>query len=179
MSNSLRPYGLSPARLLCPQDSPGKNTGVSCYSLCQGIFLTQGSNLHPFLCLLHLQDGSLTLVTLGKALTLLKSTFPIYPAGNFQHMNALPTSQSKLSFWPEVPHNSCHHNYRSICLFPDSSCHSCFKGIRIFCSFKFLYRIFLPTLGYKLHEDTCIVLPFFFLIRVELLYNVVKFLLYN
>ena len=27
MSNSLQPYGLYPARLLCPWDSPGKNTG--------------------------------------------------------------------------------------------------------------------------------------------------------
>ena len=31
-------------------DSPGKNTGVDCYALLQGIFLTQGSNL----CLFHL-----------------------------------------------------------------------------------------------------------------------------
>ena len=28
MSNSLIPYGLQPARPLCPWDSPGKNTGV-------------------------------------------------------------------------------------------------------------------------------------------------------
>ena len=34
-----------PARLLCPWDSPGKNTGVSCHALLQGIFPTQGSNL--------------------------------------------------------------------------------------------------------------------------------------
>ena len=33
-----------PARLLCPWDSPGKNTGVGCHFLLQGIFLTQGSN---------------------------------------------------------------------------------------------------------------------------------------
>ena len=36
--------------LLCPWDSPGKNTGVGCHALLQGIFLTQGSNprlLHP------------------------------------------------------------------------------------------------------------------------------------
>ena len=44
MSNSLQPYGLQPTRLLCPWDSPGKNTGVSCHSLLQGIFLTEGSN---------------------------------------------------------------------------------------------------------------------------------------
>ena len=29
---------------LCPWDSPGKNTGVGCHSLLQGIFLTQGLN---------------------------------------------------------------------------------------------------------------------------------------
>ena len=40
MSNSLRPYGL-----LCPWDSPGKNTAVGCCALLQGIFPTQGSNL--------------------------------------------------------------------------------------------------------------------------------------
>ena len=33
-----------PTRLLCPQNSPGKNTGVGSHSLFQGIFLTQGSN---------------------------------------------------------------------------------------------------------------------------------------
>ena len=35
-----------PARLLCPWNSPGKNTGVGCHALLQGIFLTQGSNLN-------------------------------------------------------------------------------------------------------------------------------------
>ena len=44
VSDSLQPHGLQPTRLLCPWDSPGKNTGVGCYSLLQGIFLTQGSN---------------------------------------------------------------------------------------------------------------------------------------
>ena len=42
MSDSLRPHGLSPTRLLCPWDSPGKNTGVGCHFLLQGIFLTPG-----------------------------------------------------------------------------------------------------------------------------------------
>ena len=44
MSNSLQPHGLQPARLLCPWNSPSKNTGVGSYSLLQGIFLTQGLN---------------------------------------------------------------------------------------------------------------------------------------
>ena len=34
----------SPARLLCLWDFPGKNTGVGCHFLLQGIFLTQGLN---------------------------------------------------------------------------------------------------------------------------------------
>ena len=44
VSNSLRPHELQPTRLLCPWNSPGKNTGVGCHFLLQGISLTQGSN---------------------------------------------------------------------------------------------------------------------------------------
>ena len=57
LSDSLQPYGLQPSRFLCPWDSPGKNTGVSCHCLLQGIFLTQ--RLNPrLLCLLHWQTSS-------------------------------------------------------------------------------------------------------------------------
>ena len=65
MSESMRPYGLQPARLLCPWDSPGKSTGVGCHALLQEIFLSQGSNPH-LLCLLHWQVGSLPLAPPGK-----------------------------------------------------------------------------------------------------------------
>ena len=44
MSNSLQHHGLQPTGLLYPWNSPGKNTGVGCHFLLQGIFLTQGSN---------------------------------------------------------------------------------------------------------------------------------------
>ena len=44
VTNSLQPHGLLPARLLCPWDSPGKNSGVGCHALLQEIFPTQGSN---------------------------------------------------------------------------------------------------------------------------------------
>ena len=47
-------------RLLCLWDSPGKNTGVGCHALLQGIFPTQGSNPR-LLHLLHWQAGSLPL----------------------------------------------------------------------------------------------------------------------
>ena len=43
VSDSLRPHGLYPTRLLCPWDSPGKNTGEGCHPFLQGIFPTQGS----------------------------------------------------------------------------------------------------------------------------------------
>ena len=40
VSDSLQPHGLQPTRLLCPWDSPGKNTGVGCHFLklseCEG-----------------------------------------------------------------------------------------------------------------------------------------------
>ena len=45
VSGSLQPHGLRPTRLLCPWDSPGKNTGVGCHALLQGIFPTQGLGL--------------------------------------------------------------------------------------------------------------------------------------
>ena len=61
VSDSVRwRYRLKPARLLCPGDSPGKNTGVGCHALLQGIFPTQGSN--PRLsCFRHWQAASLPL----------------------------------------------------------------------------------------------------------------------
>ena len=53
----LLPSELQPDRILFPGDFPGKNTGVSCHFLLQGIFLTQESNPS----LLHWQTGSLPL----------------------------------------------------------------------------------------------------------------------
>ena len=61
---TLQSHELQPARLLCPWDFPGKDTGVGCHFWLQGIFLTQGSK--P--CLLHLlnwQVDSLPLCHLG------------------------------------------------------------------------------------------------------------------
>ena len=47
---TLQPCGLSPVRLFCAWNCPGKNTGVGCHFLLQGILSTLGSNL----CLSHL-----------------------------------------------------------------------------------------------------------------------------
>ena len=54
-----------PTRLFCPWDFPGKNTGVGCHLLLQGIFPTQGSNPR-LLYLLPWQVGSLLLAPPGK-----------------------------------------------------------------------------------------------------------------
>ena len=44
VSDSLQLHELEPLRFLCLWNFPGKNTGVGCHALLQGIFLTQGSN---------------------------------------------------------------------------------------------------------------------------------------
>ena len=49
MSNSLRPHGLEPTRHLCLWDFPGKNIGVGCHFILQGIFQTKRSNHHLLL----------------------------------------------------------------------------------------------------------------------------------
>ena len=55
---------MEPARLLCPWNSPGKNTEAGCHFLLQGIFPTQGSNAH----LLYWQVGFFTAEPPGKSL---------------------------------------------------------------------------------------------------------------
>ena len=69
VSNSLQPHGLQPARLLCPWNSLGKNTRVSCHFFLQGIFPTQGSkpgllNCRQILYHLNHQGGPDQVVTL-------------------------------------------------------------------------------------------------------------------
>ena len=67
--DSLQPYGLWPARFLCPWDSPGKNARVGCHALLQGIFPIQGLN-PSLLFLLHWEVGSLPLAPPGKLLAM-------------------------------------------------------------------------------------------------------------
>jgi len=76
MSESVRPHGLGPARLLCSWD-PGKNTGVGCHALLQGLFPTQGSNVS--LMSPSLADGFLLLVPPGKLYLCQLSFFFLHP----------------------------------------------------------------------------------------------------
>ena len=74
VSYPLQPHGLQPARLLCPWDSPGKNTGVGCHFLLQENFLTQGSNpglLHCWQILHQLSyEGNLSIRFIGETETI-------------------------------------------------------------------------------------------------------------
>ena len=55
---TLRPFGLQPARLLCPWDFPGKRTGVDCHAFLQGNLPDPA--FHPHLLhILYQQAGSL------------------------------------------------------------------------------------------------------------------------
>jgi len=67
-----------PIRLLCPWDSPGKNTGLGCHVLLQGIFPTQnqtqvsGIAVRFFTILkLHLQKQMSDCIWLGLAIVYL------------------------------------------------------------------------------------------------------------
>ena len=92
LSDSLRPHGPQPAKLLCPWDFPGKNTGMGCRFILQGIFLTQGSN-PSLLSLLHWQAYTLPLSHLGSPSILLNTTScllfapSINSSPHFTHVN--------------------------------------------------------------------------------------------
>ena len=77
--DSLWPHGLWPARLLWPWDFPGKNTGVGCHTLLQGIFPTQGWNPclpHCRWILYHLSHQGEPKNTGVGSLSLLQGNFP-------------------------------------------------------------------------------------------------------
>ena len=70
MSNSLQPQGLQPTSLLCPQDSPGRNTGGGTHSFLQGTFPTQESNLcFPHCGQILAHPNSLILIASLKAIS--------------------------------------------------------------------------------------------------------------
>ena len=73
--------GLQPPRLLCPWDSPGKNTRGGCHFLLQGIFPNQGST-----CLSCNAGRSATAVTIREAQRL--NTFPLKLGGKRQNVQS-------------------------------------------------------------------------------------------
>ena len=86
-----------------PGDSPGKNTGVCCHALLQGIFPTQGSN--PRLgCLLHWQVDSLPLSHFSFQNKCLLSQSSTVKATDYPHLlkwnpcSLTPTTQQSRGF---------------------------------------------------------------------------------
>ena len=72
-------HGLSPTRLLCAWNSPGKHIGVGCHSFLQGIFPTQVLNLALLHCrhiLSHLSHQRSLLLT--KIQNIIWSCFPCF-----------------------------------------------------------------------------------------------------
>ena len=79
-------------RLLCPWDSPGKNTGVGCNAVLQGIFPNQRSNS-------HIAGGFSTTGPPGK---------PYNPSPlGLPHISWTPPLQVITEHWAELPALSC------------------------------------------------------------------------
>ena len=122
--------------LLCPLDSPGKNTGVGCHFLIYGIFTTQGAN-PALLCLLHWQVNSLPLISsvAQSCLTLcdpMKCNPPGLPV--YHQLPEFTQLMSTESMMPSNHLNLCHH-----LLLPPSI----FLSIRVF-SNKSVFHIRRP-----------------------------------
>ena len=97
----------SPAQLLCPRDSPGKNTGVGCHALLQEIFLIQGLN-PSLLHLLNWQVGSLLLVPPGKPVQNTISSVQSLSCVRLFVTHWTATHQASLSIaTPKAYSNSC------------------------------------------------------------------------
>ena len=92
-------------RLLCPWNSPDKNTRVGFHFLFQGIFPTQGSNPH-LLHLLHWQAGSFTTVSCGEHDTVIVYLFPLNGRSSAVHLCYPGTPQLFNVHWKQnsVPH---------------------------------------------------------------------------
>ena len=89
------------ARLLCPWNSPVKNTGVGYHALLQGIFLTQGS-----------KPTSLMSPALASRFFLTSTTWEVPFSAILQHKTKrikkkfLSGSEYPLSIWPTSDHLS-------------------------------------------------------------------------
>ena len=90
-----RPHGLKSARLLSPWEFPGKNIGVGCHFLLQGIFPIQGSNLHLF-SLLHWQANSLPLNHQGKPIKSSSYFIRAYKAKLIRHFDLHQAREQKI-----------------------------------------------------------------------------------
>ena len=109
-------------RLICPCDSPGKNTGVGSHALLQGIFPTWGLNWH-LLCILHWQMGSLPLALPGKPPLSKQSCPTLKPNPETQStlLKVLPASPSHHLTQALFPHSPPSWSLQTSALASDTS----------------------------------------------------------
>ena len=111
VSNSLRLHGPQPTRFLGPQNFSGKNAGVGCHALLQGIFLTQGWYSHLLHCRLIFYRWGSRCVYVGKN-TYMCADMDVFPqvyweSPDFKFLNTtvhrkeqgLPEKYSLLQGW--------------------------------------------------------------------------------
>ena len=101
MSDSLWPHGLQHTRLLCLWDYPGKNSGVCCHSLLQGIFPTQRLSLgllhcRQILCYMSHQGSHILPNPLKMSLLLFKTKGTFRPTQLTLNMQQL---SRRYDFW--------------------------------------------------------------------------------
>ena len=95
------PHWLYPARLLCPCNSPGKNTRVEVHSILWGIFPTQGSNpdfMHCKCILYHLNHQG-CLFTIHSSISLGISIHPWRASQVVFVVKNLPANQEMQEGW--------------------------------------------------------------------------------
>ena len=134
MSDSARPHRWQPNRLLCPWDSPGKNSGMGCHFLLPRIFPTQGESpclWHrwvDFLPLCHQRDDQvirqkLQLVKFAKGTLVFTHFLPVCYlylsslAHSAKHLTLLlPTLLFPRPFW-QYSHWTLENNELTLLLF--------------------------------------------------------------
>ena len=129
VSDSLQCHGLWLTRLLCPWDSPGKNAGVGCHALLQGIFPTQELNPGLPYCrqiLYSLSHRGVQLLPKSPS----PSVLPIFLWGR--------ESQSPFFHFPDETTSVQRWASKLSLLFPRAPCSFFFSGLHLL-----LIRIFL------------------------------------
>ena len=119
VSSFLPPFGLQPTKLLCPWDSPGKNTGVGCHfhlqcmkvkserevaQLCPTLsdpmdHSPPGSSIHGSFQARVLEWGAIAFSVCGPYLTLKNYSLFICKSSDPTPEEAECTKEAKKTFW--------------------------------------------------------------------------------
>ena len=95
MSDSVRPHRQQPTRLLCPWDSPGKNTGVGCHFLLQCMKVKSESEVAQSVWLLATSWTAAYQASLSMG----------FSRQEYWSRGAIAFSDTVLSSWPQTENN--------------------------------------------------------------------------